>query len=91
MYDKKTKGKEYYSNGKIEYEGEYFFDNKYDEKGYDKNGNAIYELNNGNGNAKEYHHNDKLEFEGEYLNGKRSQGKEYDYNDNLTFEGEYLN
>ena len=42
LYDKKTKGREYYSNGKLEYEGEYFFDNKYDGKGYDENGSIIW-------------------------------------------------
>ena len=62
----------------MEYEGEYLYDEKWNGKGYDKNGNIIYELINGNGKAKEYWNNDKLSFEGEYLNGKRNgKGKEY--------------
>ena len=47
------------------------FYNKYNGKGYDKNGNLIYELKNGTGKVKEYYYDGKLEFEGEYLNGKR--------------------
>jgi len=30
----------------LEYEGEFLFDRKWDGKGYDLNGNIIYELNN---------------------------------------------
>ena len=61
-------------------------------KGYDENGNIIYELINGNGKVKEYDiYDGKLIFEGEYLNGKRNgKGKEYD-DGKLIFEGEYLN
>ena len=67
------------------------YDNKiWNGKGYDKNGNIIYKLNNGNGKVKEYY-DGKLGFEGEYLNGKiNGYGKEYDYEDELIFEGEYL-
>ena len=63
----------------------------YHGKGYNENGNIIYELKNGNGKVKEYYDwNGKLEFEGEYLNGKRhGKGKKY-YNGELIFEGEYL-
>jgi len=38
----------------LEYEGEFLFDRKWDGKGYDLNGNIIYELNNGKGTVKEY-------------------------------------
>ena len=68
----KRKGKEYYADGKLEYEGEFLFDKKWDGKGYNKNGNIIYELHNGNGNVKEYSWN-KLIFEGEYLDGKKME------------------
>ena len=75
----------------MEYEGEYLYDNKYNGKGYDENGNITYEIINGNGKVKEYWNNGKLLFEGEYLNGKRN-GKGKEYNDGkLVFEGEYLN
>ena len=63
---------------------------KWNGKGYDENGNIIYELINGTGKVKEYYDGD-LFFEGEYLNGKRNgKGKQYYYG-KLVFEGEYLN
>ena len=75
----------------MEYEGEYLIGKKYNGKGYDTNGNIIYELKNGTGKVKEYDYG-RLEFEGEYLNGKRNgKGKEYDNYSKLKFEGEYLN
>ena len=91
FYMKIGKGKEYYK-GKLEFEGRYIYNNKYNGKGYDENGNIIYELINGNGRVKEYENN-VLTFEGEYLNGtKNGKGKEYDEdNGNLIFEGKYLN
>ena len=58
----------------MEFEGKYLFSKKWDGKGYDKNGNIIYELNNGNGKVKEYIYN-KLIFEGEYLNEKNGKEK----------------
>ena len=78
----------------MEFEGKYKKNGKggkkWDGKGYDENGNIIYELNNGNGKVKEYN-NDELIFEGELLNGiKNGKGKEYK-DSNLIFEGEYLN
>ena len=77
---------------KLIFEGEYRYDRKWNGKGYDENGNIIYELINGNGKVKEYNkYNDLLKFEGEYLNDKRNgKGKEYRYNGELEFEGEYL-
>ena len=75
----------------LEYEGEYLYNIKYNGKGYDENGNVIYELINGNGKVKEYDFYGKLEFEGELLNGKiNGIVKIYD-NGDLRFEGEYLN
>ena len=56
-------------NNKLKYEGEYLYDKKWSGKGYDDNGNIIYELNNGNGTIEEYE-NGKLIFKGELLNGK---------------------
>ena len=76
----------------MEYEGEFLYDKKWNGKGYDENGNIIYELMNGNGKVKEYNSiYGELEFEGEYLNGKRRKGKEYDFDDKLLFAGDYLN
>ena len=75
----------------MEYEGEYLYNKKWNGKGYDENGNIIYELINGNGKVKEYWYNGELEFEGEYLNGKRNgKGKEYDERGELKYEVEYL-
>ena len=87
------KGK-YYVKNKVEFEGEFKSHKKWNGKGYDKNGNIIYELINGNGKVKEYDwYSGELSFEGEYLNGKRNgKGKEYyDNYGNLIFEGEYKN
>ena len=83
------KGKNYLDE-KLEYEGYYLYNKKYDGKGYDKNGNIIYELIKGTGKVKEYDYISKrLEFDGEYLNGeKNGYGKEYGLQE---FEGEYLN
>ena len=70
------KGIEYYNNGKIKFEGIYFFGLKYKGKGYDRDGKIIYELEDGKGYIKEVNiYNDTI-FEGEYPNGK---GKEYYY------------
>ena len=70
LYNYKKKGKEYINN-KLEYEGEYLCNKKWNGKGYDKNGNIIYELKNGNDILKEYENN-KLIFVHEYLNGNKN-------------------
>ena len=53
LYNHRRKGKEYV-NEKLEYKGDYLYDKKWNGKGYDSNGNIIYELINGKGNVKEY-------------------------------------
>ena len=81
-----------YIKGILEYEGEYSFGKKWNGKGYDENGNIIYELINGNGKVKEYNDEDVLVFEGEYLNGKKNgKFKEFNNEGILNYEGEYLN
>ena len=45
---------------------------KWNGKGYDKNGNIIYELINGNGKVKEYNEYGNLTFERENINRKRN-------------------
>ena len=62
--------KEYYLNGKVEFEGEYLYDTKWNGKGYNKKGKLIYELKDGEGKVREYKEG-KLIFEGEYLRGKK--------------------
>ena len=69
----------------------YLIDGKWDGKGYNQNGNVIYELHNGNGMVKEYDCLEDLVFEGEYNKGKRNgKGKEYK-NGQLCYMGEYNN
>ena len=84
------KGKEYILDGKLEYDGEYLYNKKWNGKEYDKNGKIINVLKNGNGKVKEYNYEGKLMFEGEYLNEKRwnGKGKECNYHGELVFEGE---
>ena len=90
LYNYKIKGK-LFINEKLEFEGEFLYNKKWNGKGYDKYGNIIYELNNGNGRVKEYNDDGELIFEGEYLDGKK---REIDiHNDNnevLILEGGYL-
>ena len=72
MYDYRLKGKEYI-NERLEYEGEYLLDKKFNGKGYDENGNILYELKNGTGKIKDYlTYNGELIYEGEYLDGKKN-------------------
>ena len=86
-----VKGKSYI-NESLEFEGEYFYHNKWDGKGYDEFGKITYELHNGKGKVKEYYYNVKLRFEGKYINGRRNgEGKEYNGKGKLIFEGQYLN
>ena len=76
----------------MEFEGELLFNKKWNGKGYDENGNIIYELINGNCKVKEYDYDGYLIFKGEYLNGKRNwKGKVYYKYDNLYYEDEFLN
>ena len=91
LYGKKIKGKAFI-HGILEYEGEYLYDAKWNGKGYDKNGNIIYELKNGNGNVREYNNEGKLIYEGEYLKGRKN-GKGIEYGDitGLKHEGIFEN
>ena len=49
------------------------YSKKLEGKGYDENGNIIYELKNGNGKIREYYSDGELEFEGEFLDGKKME------------------
>ncbi len=69
------KGKEYFKNGKLKFEGEFKKGKKLNGKGYDKNGNLDYELINGSGKMKEYNQDDELIEEGEYLNNIKKKKK----------------
>ena len=86
------KGREYYDNNNLKYQGEYKEGKIWNGKGYDIKGKLEFEVKNGNGKVKEYKSDGKLLFEGEYLKGERNgNGKEYNNNGELLFEGEYLN
>jgi antitoxin component YwqK of YwqJK toxin-antitoxin module len=94
--ERNGKGKEYFIDSNIIFEGEYLNGKRWNGKGYDKNRKIIFEIKNGNGKVKEFGTyyknlivdiNDKtdnilyyLKFEGEYLNGLKN-GKGKEYND----------
>ena len=79
-----------YENRPI-FKGEYLNNNKWNGKGYDKNGEIIYEIHNGNGEIKEFNMFGDLIFEGECKNGEiNGKGKEY-HDEKIIFEGEYKN
>ena len=74
IYEGNRKGKEYYFNGKLRFEGKYVNGNRWNGKGYNANNNNFYELKEGTGNVKEYNYYDgKLVFEGEYFNGEKME------------------
>jgi len=84
------KGKEFIE-GILAFVGEFIHERRWNGKGYDNNGNIIYELKNGQGLVKGFPISG-ITFESEIYNGRRiGKGKEYDENGQLIFEGEYLN
>ena len=54
------KGKEYYYNSKLKFEGEYLNGKKWNGKGYNYKGNMLFEIKDGKGNIKEYTVNHEL-------------------------------
>ena len=66
------KGKDYYDNGKLLFEGAYLKGKRWDGKGYTFLGNSIYELKKGKARIREYY-DEKLIFEGEYVNGEKME------------------
>ena len=60
MNGQKSKGKQYDSNGKLAFEGEYLKGKKWNGKGYDDLNNIIYELEKGKGTIKEYDNYDRI-------------------------------
>ena len=82
---------EYYSLGKIKFEGEYLKNKKWNGKGYDIFGHKIYELKNGRGFVTEYNEFYGLIYKSEYLNGEKNGKARTYWCDKLLFEGEYLN
>ena len=80
IWERNGKGKEYYDNGKLKYEGEYLNGKRWNGKGYNMKGEVDFKIDEGNGKGKEYKNNGKLIFEGEYLNGQKN-GKVKEYYD----------
>ena len=76
---KNGKGKEYYLDGKLIFEGEYLNGKELIGTKYVINDNKSYPIDNTIGKGKEYDNYGHLEFEGEYLNGKKWNGKEIEY------------
>ena len=88
--EKNGKGKDYYDFGQLKFIGEYLNGKEWNGKGYDINGNYLYELKDGKGFIKQYYRNGFLKYEGDYLNGKGKEYSQFGYI-NLIYEGEYLN
>ena len=88
--ERNGKGKEYDDDEELIFEGEYLNGKRWNGRGYDENGNIIYELKDGNGFVKEF--NLLFPFEGEYSNGeKNGKGKYYSSKGKIKSEGEYIN
>ena len=65
-------GKRYDADDNLLFEGEYFYGNKWNGKGYNKNKNVEYEIKNGNAYVKKYFDCGRdLQFEGQYKYGKK--------------------
>ena len=72
--ERNGKGKEFYLNGNLWFDGEYLKGKRWNVKGYDYcEGNLINELKEGKGFIEEYNNKGILRFEGEYLNGKKME------------------
>jgi len=93
----KGKGKEYFVDGSLKFEGEYNNDVRNGKGKEYYNDELTYdgEFLNGRKHGKgiEYNYWGKIEFEGEFLNDMKWNGKFKEYNDNGEFirEVEYLN
>ena len=96
MNNCRVRGKEYYKNGKLKYEGEYLFKDKLNGKLYDYDGNVIFEYNNGKGNGTLEIDDKKIALfrsevlEEEKISNEIAKGKEYDIDGRLLFEGKFL-
>ena len=69
---KSGKGKEYYLNGNVKFEGDFLNGKKVSGIGYDIKGNLAFKLNKNS--AYDYFNNGILKFSGEYYNGKDGNG-----------------
>ena len=81
------KGKEYYFDKSIKFQGEYLKGEPLNGTGLDEIGNIILKLEKGIG--KEYYDNGIIQFEGEYYKGRRWNGKGYNYKGKEEFKIKY--
>ena len=92
IYESKGKGKEYWYDGELIFEGEYLNGERNGKgKEYDNKGKLIFEgeyLNGIEWKGKGYDKNGNIIYE---LNNTNENTKEYDYDGKLIYEGEYLN
>ena len=94
---KHGKGKEYYYNGQLKYEGDYSNDLKHGKgKKYFDDGQLQYEGNYSNdlkhGKGKEYYKNGQMAYDGDYSNSLgHGKGKFYYENGKLGYDGDYSN
>ena len=94
-FQKHGKGTLYYKNGRIQYQGEYQYDEKEGFGKYFKKNGEYYigQLINGkaHGKGKYYDKNKKIEYEGDFAFGKlEGKGKRY-YSNNIIYEGDFEN
>ena len=82
------KGKEYYTNGPLKFEGIYFFGRRYNGRGYGDDGSVLYELVEGKGNMYDLEYIINYSYSGQYLNG---EGAEYFKNNKIKFKGIFFN
>ena len=71
---------EYFDNGNIKFEGEYFEGKRWNGKLFNEKGKEEFEIKEGNGKGKEYDEYGELIFDGEYLKGEKWNGKGKVYN-----------
>ena len=89
MNNYRIKGKEYYKNCKLYFEGEYLFAKKWNGKIYDYNGNVLFELNNGNGIIEDKYNNRITIFIGQSLDNK-IQSENWKEKNMIIMEDYYL-
>ena len=84
------KGKEFYKNGKVQFEGEYLNGKRWKGTIYNYAGVKEFEIENGTGRIREYTINGVVIYEGDIINGNREgYGEEY-YHGKLEYQGIFM-
>ena len=85
------KGKEFYKDGKVQFEGEYKDNKRWNGKIYNKAGIEEFEIIDGSGYIREYNINGIIIYEGDIVHGiKEGFGKEY-FGGKIEYEGIFRN